>query len=85
MDVASVAATASPSITSQQVRDTSSRADQNDQVAKESSARTEKADNEAAAKAAQAANEQAKGPVEAPKPVVNTHGQTIGTRINITA
>ena len=91
MDVASVAPSVSPGITSQQVREASQRANQNEQVAKERSAQTDraektgKADQEAAAKAARAADEQAKAAVAAPKPVVNTHGQTTGTRINITA
>lgn len=85
MDVASVAPSVSPSITGQQVREAYQRTDQNDQVAKERSAQTEKVEKEAAAKATQAAGEQAKAPVEAPKPVVNTSGQTIGSRINITA
>ena len=92
MDVASVISGASAGITSQfgqpgqQSPDaSSSRISQNDQAAKARAAQAEQASSEAAAQAAKSAGEQVKAPEPAAKPVVNTSGQTIGSRISITA
>lgn len=91
MDVASVtvAPGASSGIVSQPGQHSpdpsSARIDQNDQAAKARAAQAGQVHSEAAAKAAQAAAEQVKAPEPPPKPVVNTSGQTIGSRISITA
>ena len=77
MDIAPVA----PSVTSQPSRADSRRSAQTVQYAQEAAAQSAQAvatDKKAGQQPVQAA-------AEAPKPVVNTSGQTIGSRINVTA